>query len=106
METKLKMIHWKGDKFWAGKLLDHPEIMTRGRRWSLSSLVSSFQSCSKTAQRYVILYLRLSFRADFPDYTEYEPLAAPLDNFNADYYRQPCAVLTQMYSFKPAFFML
>jgi predicted RNase H-like HicB family nuclease len=30
METKLKMIYWKGDKFWVGKLLDHPEIMTQG----------------------------------------------------------------------------
>ena len=30
METKLKMIYWKSDKFWLGKLLDHPEIMTQG----------------------------------------------------------------------------
>ena len=30
METKLQMIYWKGDKFWVGKLLDHPEIMTQG----------------------------------------------------------------------------
>jgi len=30
METKLKMIYWKGEKFWVGKLLDHPEIMTQG----------------------------------------------------------------------------
>jgi predicted RNase H-like HicB family nuclease len=30
METKLKMIYWKGDKFWVGKLLEHPEIMTQG----------------------------------------------------------------------------
>ncbi len=31
MKTKLKMIYWKGEKFWVGKLLDHPEIMTQGR---------------------------------------------------------------------------
>ncbi len=31
METKLKMVYWKGDKFWVGKLLEHPEIMTQGR---------------------------------------------------------------------------
>jgi predicted RNase H-like HicB family nuclease len=31
METKLKMIYWKGDKFWVGKLLEHPEIMTQGK---------------------------------------------------------------------------
>ena len=30
METKLKMIYWKGDNFWVGKLLEHPEIMTQG----------------------------------------------------------------------------
>ena len=30
METKLKMVYWKGDKFWVGKLVDHPEIMTQG----------------------------------------------------------------------------
>lgn len=30
METKLKMIYWKGDKFWVGKLLDFPNIMTQG----------------------------------------------------------------------------
>jgi predicted RNase H-like HicB family nuclease len=30
METKLKMVYWKSEKFWVGKLLDHPEIMTQG----------------------------------------------------------------------------
>lgn len=30
METKFKMIYWKSDKFWVGKLLEHPEIMTQG----------------------------------------------------------------------------
>jgi hypothetical protein len=30
METKLKMVYWKGEKFWVGKLLEHPEIMTQG----------------------------------------------------------------------------
>jgi predicted RNase H-like HicB family nuclease len=30
METRLKMIYWKGERFWVGKLLDHPEIMTQG----------------------------------------------------------------------------
>ncbi len=24
------MIYWKGEKFWLGKLLEHPEIMTQG----------------------------------------------------------------------------
>jgi hypothetical protein len=30
VKTKLKMIYWKGDKYWVGKLLEHPEIMTQG----------------------------------------------------------------------------
>jgi len=30
METKLKMVYWKSERFWVGKLLDHPEIMTQG----------------------------------------------------------------------------
>ena len=31
METKLKMVHWKGEKFWVGKLLEYPDIMTQGK---------------------------------------------------------------------------
>ena len=30
MKTKLKMIYWKGKRFWVGKLVDHPEIMSQG----------------------------------------------------------------------------
>lgn len=30
MKTKLSMIYWQGEKFWLGKLLQHPEIMTQG----------------------------------------------------------------------------
>ena len=30
METKLRMVCWKGEKFWVGKLIEHPEIMTQG----------------------------------------------------------------------------
>jgi predicted RNase H-like HicB family nuclease len=30
MKAKLNMIYWKGKKFWVGKLLEHPEIMTQG----------------------------------------------------------------------------
>ena len=30
METKMRMVYWKGEKFWVGKLLEHPEIMTQG----------------------------------------------------------------------------
>jgi predicted RNase H-like HicB family nuclease len=30
MKATLKMVYWKGEKFWVGKLVDHPEIMTQG----------------------------------------------------------------------------
>lgn len=30
METKLKMVYWKSGKFWVGRLLEHPDIMTQG----------------------------------------------------------------------------
>ena len=30
MYTKIKMVYWKGEKFWLGKILEHPEIMTQG----------------------------------------------------------------------------
>lgn len=30
MHAKLNMIYWKGEKFWVGKLLERPEIMTQG----------------------------------------------------------------------------
>jgi predicted RNase H-like HicB family nuclease len=31
MNTKLQMIYWKSDKFWVGKLLERPDIMTQGK---------------------------------------------------------------------------
>jgi len=30
MKTTFNMIYWKGKKFWVGKLLEHPEIMSQG----------------------------------------------------------------------------
>lgn len=29
-EAWLDMVYWKGEKFWLGKLMEHPEIMTQG----------------------------------------------------------------------------
>lgn len=26
----ITMVYWKEDKFWLGKILEHPEIMTQG----------------------------------------------------------------------------
>jgi len=31
MKAKLNLIYWKSDKFWLGRLVEHPEIMTQGR---------------------------------------------------------------------------
>ena len=31
MNTRLTMVYWKSKKFWLGKLVEHPEIMTQGR---------------------------------------------------------------------------
>ncbi|MFZ2446625.1 MAG: type II toxin-antitoxin system HicB family antitoxin [Syntrophobacteraceae bacterium] len=30
MKRRLILVYWKSDKFWLGKLLEHPEIMTQG----------------------------------------------------------------------------
>jgi predicted RNase H-like HicB family nuclease len=30
MSKRFTMVYWKGEKFWLGKLLEHPEIMTQG----------------------------------------------------------------------------
>jgi len=30
MNRQFTLIYWKSDKFWLGKLLEHPEIMTQG----------------------------------------------------------------------------
>jgi len=30
MNKKMTLIYWQEEKFWLGKLLEHPEIMTQG----------------------------------------------------------------------------
>ena len=30
VSPKMTLVYWKSDKFWLGKLLEHPEIMTQG----------------------------------------------------------------------------
>jgi predicted RNase H-like HicB family nuclease len=27
---KVTMVYWKGEQFWLGKILEHPEIMSQG----------------------------------------------------------------------------
>jgi len=29
--SKMTMVYWKSNKFWLGKFLEHPEVMTQGR---------------------------------------------------------------------------
>lgn len=41
MVTKMQMIYWKNDKFWVGKLLEHPEIMTQGK--TLKELIANIK---------------------------------------------------------------
>ncbi len=30
MDANLTLIYWKSERFWLGKLLEHPEVMTQG----------------------------------------------------------------------------
>ena len=30
MKNNLTMVYWKGERFWLGKILEHPEIMSQG----------------------------------------------------------------------------
>ena len=30
MTPQLKVVFWKGERFWVGKFVDHPEIMSQG----------------------------------------------------------------------------
>ena len=34
MEQQLKIVYWKGEQFWLGKFIDHPEIMSQGETLS------------------------------------------------------------------------
>lgn len=31
MNVQMKMVYWRGDNYWLGKLLEHPEIMSQGQ---------------------------------------------------------------------------
>ncbi len=41
MKKKLTLIYWKEKKFWLGKLLEHPEIMTQGE--TLKELIENIK---------------------------------------------------------------
>jgi predicted RNase H-like HicB family nuclease len=41
MVSNLTLIYWQGEKYWVGKLLEHPEIMTQGE--TLDALVENIK---------------------------------------------------------------
>jgi predicted RNase H-like HicB family nuclease len=47
VNTKLTMVYWRSKKFWVGKLLEHPEIMTQGR--TLNELEDNIQDAYRGA---------------------------------------------------------
>jgi predicted RNase H-like HicB family nuclease len=65
MEARLKMIYWKGEKFWVGKLLEHPEIMTQGE--TLKELEENMKDA------YILMTME-----DVPDDHEIKELALTL----------------------------
>ena len=65
MEAKLKMIYWKGDKFWVGKLLEHPDIVTQGE--TIEELIENMKDA------YMLMAME-----DVPDNHEVKELAISL----------------------------
>lgn len=41
VQKSLTLIYWKGNKFWLGKLVENPEIMSQGR--TLKELVENIK---------------------------------------------------------------
>ncbi len=41
MSTTMTLVYWRGEQFWLGKLLEHPDIMTQGE--SLDELESNIR---------------------------------------------------------------
>ena len=50
MHTKIKMVYWKGDKFWLGKILEHPEIMRHGET------IEELEDNLKEAYKLILMY--------------------------------------------------
>jgi predicted RNase H-like HicB family nuclease len=45
----VSMVYWRGERFWLGKLLEHPEIMTQGET------VEELEENLKDAYRLMVL---------------------------------------------------
>jgi predicted RNase H-like HicB family nuclease len=46
---KLTMVYWRGERFWLGKILEHPEIMSQGET------VEELEENLKDAYRLMVL---------------------------------------------------
>ena len=62
MEKKLTIVYWKGERFWLGKLLEHPEIMSQGE--TLEELEDNLREA-----------YRLMIMGDVPDSYEIKEIA-------------------------------
>ena len=62
MQHRLTIVYWKSERFWLGKLLEHPEIMTQGE--TLEELEENL----KDAYREVVL-------EDVPEHYEMKEIA-------------------------------
>ena len=62
MQQQLTMVYWKSQRFWVGKLLEHPEIMTQGE--TLEELEENL----KDAYREIVL-------EDVPEHYEIKEIA-------------------------------
>ncbi|MEW5947255.1 MAG: type II toxin-antitoxin system HicB family antitoxin [bacterium] len=65
MKNKLKTVYWKGEKFWLGKLIEHPEIMTQGE--TLEELEENMK------EAYILMTME-----DVPDEYEIKEIALTL----------------------------
>jgi predicted RNase H-like HicB family nuclease len=62
MSARLTMVYWKGERFWLGKLLEYPEIMTQGET------IEELEENLRDAYRLVVL-------EDVPEHFETRPIA-------------------------------
>ena len=59
---KVTMVYWKGERFWLGKILEHPEIMSQGET------LEDLEEHLKDAYRLLVL-------EDVPEHAQVKELA-------------------------------
>ncbi|MBD8524913.1 type II toxin-antitoxin system HicB family antitoxin [Pseudomarimonas arenosa] len=63
MSAQLKIDFWKGEQYWIGKLVDHPEILSQGE--SLEELEENLRSAYRemllddVAEEFEVKYIAL-----------------------------------------------